>query len=371
MVWQRQAWCPRCDEVRRARPGSACPACSARMVALPPTARGSARRSGRAALVQRLRSLLPAARAVAAGAVVIALVAGAFVAGRSSRPASAAAAPATTSGGSAVGALPGGGFVAGVSRNLGWSALHGELRLTLRRITATGSATRIVFEVSGLERDWTLAGVRGLHLQDARGQELATRRLARPFPVVDTSDLGGGTVEGTLEVDRRIDPNAVAAVTVDQVVAFQGSSEQLDGTLVDADLKRLVDQNPESQVEGPDTCPSCRLQVRCRECQAIRLAGSTYQHGQVVLVLSQVGQFNEDETLADADIQISSGGSGQIGSFETSAPGGDAVIQFPARDLAAVTESGNPRMPFTVLARVNQGRAVNGPWRVDQRSGQR
>jgi len=340
------------------------------MVALPQTAGTAPWRGGRAALAQRLRPLLPAARAVVAGVVVAALVAGAFVAGRGNRPASAAAAPTTGAGDVSQG-LPGGGFVAGVSRNFGWSAQQGKVRLTLRRIMATGSTTRIAFELSGLERDWTLVGVRGLHLEATGGQELAARRLDRPVPVVGAHDLGAGTVAAMIEIDRHIDPNSVARVTVEQVVAFQASRERLDGTLVDANLKRLTDESPGSQVQSPDTCQSCLLQVHCRDCGAVRLVGSTYRAGQVVLVLSRLGQFSGDETLAGADVEISSGGSGQIGSLEASAPGGDTVIQFAARNLAAVTERGSTRMPFTVMATMSQGRVVNGPWRIDQRSGQR
>src|SRR4029450_12177389 len=98
MAGGRQAWCPRCDEVRTARPGADCPVCGRRLLAVP-AERPRPPRPGRAARpLGRLRALAPAAAAVGVALLVLAVVASAFAAGRLTRttPAAPAAAPTTT-----------------------------------------------------------------------------------------------------------------------------------------------------------------------------------------------------------------------------------------------------------------------------------
>ena len=370
MVGQRrQAWCPRCDEVRGARPGSPCQVCSASMVALPQGPGTPGWRGGRTELAGRLRTLLPVARVAATTAVAAALVAGAFVGGRSSRPTAAASAPTTTE--SAGRVLPGGGLSTDVSRVLRWSVLTGDVTLTLNRITATAGTTRILFEVSGLQRDWSFAGVIGLRLSDSAGRQLAVGTPNEPLAVDEPQDLGGGSLEGTVELPRRLDPNAIAGVTVAQVVAMRRSGEHLRGTLVDAELKRVMDSSPQNDLNRQGPCPTCTLEVHCAQCESVTVAGSTYRDDHVVMVLSQAGRPAPGETLADADIAVSSGPGGQVGSFASSAEGGDTVVEFAARDLAVVTERDQPRMPFDVVATVMRSQVLSGPWRLDQRSGQR
>ncbi len=373
MVGQRrQAWCPRCDEVRGARPGSRCPACSASMLPLPQASRPASWRGGRDVLVQRVRALLSAARVVVVAAVALALVAGAFVAGRSSRPAGSAAAGAPTTTQAAGQPLPGGGLSTDVSRVYGWSVLHGAVTLTLNRITASAGATRIVFEVSGLERDWAFGGVLGLRLTDSSGRQLAVGRPNEPLAARELANLGGGSVLGTVELTRRIDPNAVAGATVAQIIALRRSSENLRGTLVDAELKRLIDSSPQNVRNRKGDCSACALEVRCVKCETVAVSGTAYRDGRVVLLLSQAGRQAPGESLADADISVTTGGpGGQVGSFESTAEGGDTVVEFVAADLAATTPQGQERMPFEVAARVMRSQVVNGPWRLDQHGGQR
>src|SRR4029453_7814261 len=106
----RQAWCPRCDEVRAARPGADCPVCGPRLLGVPagrpgqppargpPPAPGPPRPGGANRLLGGLRALAPAATAVGVALLVLAVVASAFAAGRLTRttPAAPAAAPTTT-----------------------------------------------------------------------------------------------------------------------------------------------------------------------------------------------------------------------------------------------------------------------------------
>jgi hypothetical protein len=342
--------------------------CSATLVALPQLSRTPGWRGGRAALAQRVEALLPGLRVAAVTVVAAALVATAFVAGRSTRPAAASGASAPTTTAEASGsALPGGGFSSDVSREFGWSVLHGDVTVTLNRVTATGRSTVVTLEVSGLRRDWSFAGVAGLALTDAAGRQLAS---GSPLgsQAEERLNLGGGSQQGSIQLSRRVDPNAVAGVTITHVLAMKASNDQLSGTLVDAALKRAFDQSPESQPKQPATCPDCRLQVRCQSCEAASVAGTGYSGGRVTVLLSQVGRPLPGERLGDADIAVSGDHGIRIGSFETTSDNGDTVVQFSARDLATTVGPGQSSMPFQIVASLQRTQVVNGPWRIDQQA---
>jgi hypothetical protein len=369
MVGQRrQTWCPRCDELRGTRPGSPCPECSAPVVALGSAQAGSWR-GRRDQAVERLRAALPVARVVAGVLVLLAVLAGAFAGGRSASPSAPAAAPPPTAGRS----LPGGGLSTDVSRAFGWNVLHDNVTLTLNRITATAGTTRIDFEVSGLERDWTFGGVAGLRVNDSAGRELSGGNPGDQLPADELQDLGGGSTVGTIELSSRVDPNSVASVSVSQVLATRRSREQLKGVLEDAELKRRMDSaSSPSQVDRPGACPDCTLAVHCDDCQTTRVAGTAYRDGHVLVLLSQTGPEQRGDSLADADIVVSTDGGGtQVGSFESAAEGGATVISFDARDLASATPRDQARMPFDVTATVLRSEVVSGPWQIDQNGGQR
>ncbi|HEX8863277.1 MAG TPA: hypothetical protein VGC06_30125, partial [Actinomycetes bacterium] len=281
----------------------------------------------------------------------------------------AAASPTTTAGR----LLPGGGLSTDVSRAFGWSVLSGNVTLTLNRITATGGATHVVFEVSGLERDWTFGGVQGLQMTGTGGSPLLAAAPGEALTADELQDLGGGSQAGTIELSNRVDPNAVASVSVGQVIATRRSHEQLQGSLLDAELKRRMDSSsPPNQFDRPGACPDCKLEVHCVDCETARVAGSTYRDGRVVVLLSQVGKVAPGEALGDADILVSTNGpGGQIGSFESSTEGGSTVVSFDARDLASATPHSQQRMGFDVTASVMRSEVVNGPWLIDRNGGQR
>jgi hypothetical protein len=371
---RRQAWCPRCDELRDARAGSPCPVCSASLVGLPQVSRAGAWRGSRDALVQRTRSLLAAVRVVALVAVLLALLAGSFVAGRSSRPSGSASAaePATTRP-SGVRVLPGGGLASDISRVFGWSLLRGTVTLTLNRITATGGTTKITLEASGLEHGWELAGVVGLRLLDTSGRQLPVGLPeGTPLAADDLQNLGGGSSTGTIEVPRRIDPNTVGGASVSQIVQQRRSNEHLRGTLVDTELKRQMDTSPQSPLDRPGTCADCRLEVHCADCETVRVMGSEYRDGRVLVLLSETGRPQSQGSLASADILVSAAGAGgQIGSFQDTAEGGDTVVEFAAKDLADILPRGQQQMGFDVTAGLTRTEFVNGPWQLDARGGQR
>jgi len=215
------------------------------------------------------------------------------------------------------------------------------------------------------------AGVSGLRLEDSSGRQLAAGRPDQPLAADDLESLGGGSVLGTVELSQRIDPNTVGGATVAQVIAMRNSSEHLRGTLVDSQLKRLMDSSAQNVLNRQGPCPACSLEVRCLACESVQVEGATYRDGRVLVLLSQRGRPASGEQ-ALADVSVSTGGpGGQVGSFESMASSGDTVVEFSGRDLAATTPQGQQRMSFEVLARFMRTQLVSGPWRLDQSGGQR
>jgi hypothetical protein len=371
VVGRRPAWCPRCDELRQGRAGSACPVCSARLVGLPRVATAVSWQAGRDALLRRVRSRLPVLRAVAAAVALLALLVGGFVAGRAAAPARAApAAPATTTPPSLT--LPGGRALSGSFRDFGWRAVHGRVSLTLRSIFATRDTTNLVFEAAGLESGWSLETVGDLHLLNGQGRELAAGRLGEDLPVFRAREAGPGLASVAVALQGRVDPGAVARVTVGRLVLGQRFEDHLTGTLVDAQLKRLIDQAQGGRPNLPAACQSCRLRVRCLDCQGVRVAGTAYRRGQVTLLLGAAGADAGGDLPGHTEIVVSgSGGPGQINALNTTLESGDTMVTFDARQLAEISERGQATMSFTVTATRDLMRTEQGPWQIDRQSGAR
>lgn len=368
MIGRRHAWCPRCDEVRQARPGAACPVCSARLVGLPRVSTSASWQAGWGGLQQQARSLLPALRATALAVVVLGLLAGGFIAGRAAAPARATpAAPATTTPPSVT--LPDGRVLAGSIRDLGWHATSGKVSLLLRTVLATRDSTNLTFEATGLDPDWRPETLGDVHVLDGQGRELALNRPSQDLPVFRSREEVPGAAMISIALGGRVEPSAVARVTVGRLVLARRSEESLTGTLVDAALKRSVDQAAQGPTDlPPASCPSCRLLVRCEVCQSLRLAGTAYRHGQVTLLLAPTRR-SVGETLG-SDVIIFSA-SGQLTSMVTTLEDGGAMISFSALQLAQTSERGQATMPFGVTVMLNRTQVAQGPWQLDQRSGSR
>jgi hypothetical protein len=243
----------------------------------------------------------------------------------------------------------------------------------LRAVSATGDTSSVTFEATGLPPGWTVEAVSGLRILDAQGRELGPSSVTQDLPNFRSREPAPGVSSVTVSLQQRVDPNAVARVSVGRLIVGQQSEDRLLGTLTDPDLKRRTDAsqpNQENATAGPATCPSCSLQVRCAECQTIRLAGTTYRHGQAALLLAPATRVASGESVAQADVVVASS-SGQIGSLFTGTSSGGTIVSFDGRDLAAATQRGQSRMAFSVTAHINRMRPVAGPWEIDQRSGSR
>jgi hypothetical protein len=371
MAGRRQGWCPRCDEVRAARPGARCPACGrAGLLPLPddrPRASLGRRAGG------RLRALLPVARSVGVVALVAAAAAGAFAVGRLTRtaPSAGPAAAATTT----LPAVAEAGPVTG-RRDLGWRADDRGVTVTLRGVSVGVGFTRLELNVAGLGRRLDVAGVDGLRIQDAAGKDLLPDGEVAHVNTA-SSDVGeGGAVDAEVVLDRAIDRQALARVQLRGLTLAQDLDEHLTGVLVDPQLQRHLSEDGEFFRRRPE-CPSCRVRLRCDDCRTIAPAGTVYRRDQVLLLLEPVGPLQRSALNPSRRrvIVFSTRGQVELRSWIDGADGqpgaGDAgaVVAFSALELATGSTdavSGKGRMAFEVEVAAEAEQPLDGRWDIAQ-----
>lgn len=366
---RRQGWCPRCDEVRAARPGAACPVCGrAGLLAVPAAVPGQARASLGSRAGSRLRALLPAARTGGVVVLVVAAVAGAFAAGRLTRqtPSAAGAAPATTPPPVAENGL------VTARRDLGWRADDQGVTVTVRRATAGVGFTRLQLNVAGIGRRKLVAALEGLRVQDADGNDLLAGGGVAHVNTASSDPGPGGTVDADVVLDRAIDPNALARVQLRGLTVAEDVIEHLAGIVVDPQLQRNMTEDGRFLRRRPD-CRDCRVQVRCQDCTTIRVAGTAYRLDQVLLLLEPTGPPERSALnpsrrrvvafSSDSRLELSSWIDGPDGE-----PG--AVVAFSVLDLAARTtdaSTGKGRMAFEVEIAAEAEQPLRGHWDITQR----
>jgi hypothetical protein len=365
-----QGWCPRCDEVRAARPGAACPACGqAGLLAVPAAQPGQPRASLGHRAGSRLRALLPAARTGGVVALVVAAVAGAFAAGRLTRetPSAAGAAPATTAPPFAESGL------VTARRDLGWRADDQGVTVTVRRATAGVGFTRLQLNVAGVGRRRLVAAIDGLRVQDADGNDLLPGGEVTHLNTAGSDPGPGGTVDADVVLDRAIDPNALARVQLRGLTVAEDVVEHLAGVLVDPALQRNLTEDGRFLRRRPD-CRDCRVQVRCQDCATVRIAGTAYRRDQVLLLLEPTGP-PERSALNPSRRRVAAygreGGGLELSSWIDGAddePG--AVVAFSALELAARSTDASTRkgrMAFEVEITAEAEQPLRGHWDITQR----
>jgi hypothetical protein len=360
-VAQRQAWCPRCDEVRRARPGRQCPTCGSTLLDVP--GQGGARRPPparlglRAAVGQARGRLLPAVRVGLAGLAAVALVAGTFLAGRATRAGRTAAPPATTTTSTSTGA---GGFGGEDERQFyGWSSRTvGGIELNLRSIEAGDRATTLTLEAVGVPDGRSIATFLGLGVTDAAGHQLLR---SAPIPEVPARGraFGGEQVAQVTVDDPLADKAAVSRVQVEAVTLVSQVSEEVAVTVFDPRLRR-------QPFRERDPCPGCRLDAHCTSCATMAVAGSAYRQGEVVLLLLPKGPLDRSVLGTGApDVLVSDamfGSEAQPAVDRT--PGGATAVQFATSDFALGSRGARVAVQVTVSAELLQ--TVHGPWAMRQ-----
>ena len=370
MAGRREAWCPRCDELRAARPGTACPVCGlAGLLALPPQP-GQPGASLRGRAGRRLRALLPATRTGAVVVLMLATVAGAFAVGRLTRstPSATATPPAST--------LPGISFsedgpITG-RRNFGWRASDSGITVTLRGVTVGVGFTRLELNVAGFGRLPGVSALDGLRVQDADGNDLLPGGEIAHINTASSDGGASGSVDTDVVLDRAIDPQALARVQVRGLTIADSLNERLHGVLVDPELQRNLTEDGRFLRERP-SCPDCKVRVDCGDCQTIRVAGTAYHRDQVLLWLEPVGSTRRPGlNAAVRGVVAFSGGRGglELTSW-IDGPEGDsgAVVAIDANELAIRStdaDTGKGTMAFEVAVSVDAELPVRGRWVITQ-----
>jgi hypothetical protein len=364
----RQAWCPRCDEVREARPQTSCAVCGRELLAVP--ARPGQPQPGRAdQLARRLRALRPAAGAAGVGLLVLAVVAAAFAAGRVTRttPDTAAAAAGTGPG------LPGDGPETGRRDFEGWEEQASGITVALRSLTVGTGFSRLELRVDGVPRGNEVSALDGLRILDAAGNDLL---LGGEQPRIATTSsrpgLGSG-IETEVVLDRPVELQAVAAVELSGLTVGRIIRDQLAGSLHDPQLQERSDDNEDDTEWIADRrgCPGCELQVACEDCATVRVVGSAYRRGRVLITVEALDRV-EQTTLNPSRRRVLVSGEGGVSDLPAwiDGSGGTAVISIAA-DILAVSRfgDGDEPMPFQVIVRAQAERLVRGRWALRQAGG--
>ena len=362
----RQAWCPRCDEVREARPGTSCGACGRQLLAVP--AWPGQPQPGRADQVaRRLRALRPAAGAAGVGLLVLAVVAGAFAAGRVTRttPSTAAATASTGPG------LADDGPEAGRRDFNGWETRAGGITVALRSLTVGTGFSRLELHVDGVPRGREVSALERLRILDAAGNDLL---LGGEQPRIATSSnrpgVGSG-IDTEVVLDRPVELEAVAAVELGGLTVGRTIRDQLAGSLHDPELQRRSGDNEDDSgwVAGRRGCPGCELQVACVDCTTLRVVGSAYRRGRVLVTVEALDRVEQTTLNPSRRRVLVRGGISDLPAWMDGS-GGTAVISIAA-DILAISRFGDDDEPihFEVIVRAQAEQAVRGTWTLRQGSG--
>jgi hypothetical protein len=365
----RQAWCPRCDELRAARPGSPCPACGRGLLPVPPARPGQPRPGRVDRVAGRLRELAPLAAAAGVALLVLAVVASAFLAGRLTRttPSTPAAAPTTT----IAGFLDEGPETG--RRDFGWEARASQHTVELRSLTVGTGFTRMELHVDGVPRGRQISALHRLRIRDAGGRDLlAGGELASISTAASRPSEGG--IDTEVVLDRPIDLRAVASVELGGLTVASRIEEVLRGSLVDRELRRRADGGFDNDqwLRQRRDCPGCQLRMACQDCATIRVTGTAYRHGRVLVALEALDRV--ERTALNPNWQrvvvTDDNGIAELPAW-IDGTGGTAVVSMAAVLLADVwpegSDDGDP-MVFGIQLESRAEEVVRGTWTINEAS---
>ena len=370
MAGGRQAWCPRCDEVRAARPGADCPVCRRRLLALPPERPGLAPPGRADRLLGRLKALAPAAGAAGVALLVLAVVASAFAAGRLTRTTPsgpAGAAPATT--------VPGfldEGPETG-RRVFNWEARSAGITVRLRSITVGTRFTRLELHLDGVPRGREISALDRLRIRDLHGRDLLADGVIDHIATATSHNALGGGLDTEVVLDRPLDQGAVASVELGGLTMARAVGEELRASLLDPELQRRLgdDRDDRTWLLERRDCPGCRLRVTCPDCHTIRVTGSAYRRGRVVIAVEAVGPVASSVlSPIRRRVQVTDrDGTTELPGW-IDADGDSGVIAFGA-DLLEVFGPRAPdeTMAFRVVVLAQAEHAIGGTWTIREAGG--
>jgi hypothetical protein len=362
----RQAWCPRCDEVRAGRAGGDCPVCGRGLLAVPPARPGQAQPGRADRLARRLRALAPVAVATGVALLVLVVVVSAFAAGRLTRttPSAPAAAPATT----------GPGFLdegpETSHRDFGWETRDSQLTVELRTLAVGTGFTRLELHVDGVPKGRDISALEGLRIRDADGHDLLVGGEVARIATASSRPSSQGGVDVEVVLERPVDVRAVTTVELRGLTVARAVRERLAGTLVDRQLRhRAADSFDDTSWLGTRrSCPGCQLKVACQDCTGVRVTGSAYRRGRVTIAVEALDQV-ERTALNPSRRQVLVTDEGGLSELQAwiDGSGRSAVISVAADQLAAarfdVPSDGVP-MAFNVAIQAQAEEVVRGTWTI-------
>jgi hypothetical protein len=357
----RQAWCPRCDEVQEARPGTSCAVCGRELLAVP--AWPGQPQPGRGdQLARRLRVLRPAAGAVGAGLLVLAVVAGAFAAGQVTRTTPPTAAATASTGPGPVDDGPAAG-----NRDFdGWQAQAGGITVSLRSLTVGTGFSRLVLHFHGVPRGREVSAIDRLRIRDAAGQDLLLGGAQTRIATSRNWPGAGGGLDTEVVLDRPVELQAVASVELGDLTLGRIIRDELAGSLHDPELQRLSADNDDDTewLASRRGCPGCAVEVACQDCTTLRVVSYTYRRGRVLIAVEALDRV-EETTLNPSRRRVLVNGTGGFSELPAwiDGSGKTAVISIAA-DVMAVSRfgDGDEPMPFTVIVRAQAEQVVRGSW---------
>jgi hypothetical protein len=363
----RQAWCPRCDEVRAARPGAACPVCGRQLLAMPAARPGQPQPRRAERLARRLRALAPAAGPVGVALLVLAVVASAFAAGRLTRttPSTPGAAPTTT-----VAGFVDEGPETG-RRDFNWEAKASGITVELRSITVGTGFSRLELHVEGVARGLEISALERLRVRDRAGDDLLSVGELATIATAASRPAAAGGIDTEVVLDRPIDQQAVGSVELGGLTVAREVGERLTASLVDPQLQRRTMNSPKDQswLRQRTSCPGCRLRVACDHCRTIRVTGSSYRRGRVVVAVEAVGPVERTAlNPSRRRVVVTDDAASELAAW-IDGTGGSAAIVVGADLLAAFrpdqVDLGRP-MGFSLGVQALAERVVRGGWAIRQ-----
>jgi hypothetical protein len=358
----RQAWCPRCDDVRAARAGTPCPVCGRQLLAVPAARPGQPPPGQTDRVARRLRTLRPVAGAAGVGLLVLAVVAGAFAAGRLTRttpptPAAQAGAYGTPDAG---------------RRDFDWQAQAGGITVALRSLTVGTGFTRLELHLEGVPSGHEIGRLERLRVRDAAGTDLLPGGEQLRIATSSNRPGTGSGIDTEVVLDAPLDLQAVASVELGGLTIARTVVETLAGSLHDPELQdRSGDNFEDAQwLATRRGCPGCQLQVACQDCSTMQVVGWTYRRGRILVTVEALDRV-ERTVLNPSRRRVTVSSQGGITDLPAwmDGSGGTAVISIAA-DLLASSRFGDDEepIPFEVLVRGQAEQAVRNSWVLRQGS---
>ena len=362
----RQAWCPRCDEVRAGRAGGDCPVCGRGLLAVPPARPGQAQPGRVDRLARRLRALAPVAVATGVALLVLVVVVSAFAAGRLTRttPSAPGAAPATT----------GPGFLdegpETSHRDFGWETRDSQLTVELRTLAVGTGFTRLELHVDGVRTGRDISALEGLRIRDADGHDLLVGGEVARIATAGSRPSSQGGVDVEVVLERPVDVRAVASVELRGLTVARTVLERLAGTLVDRELRQRAADNFDdtSWLGTRRSCTGCQLKVACQDCTGVRVTGSAYRRGRITIAVEALDQV-ERTALNPSRRQVLVTDEGGLSELQAwiDGSGRSAVISVAADRLAATrfdAPADNSPLAFNIVIQAQAEEVVRGTWTI-------